>query len=187
MMMPGQPASNLVMIHPGCCFGILEGTFNKKSLPLHVGEPLRGGFCRGIGEAVFNGFLGVSLSPDHKMPLADRLLLVKPNPDSLREDIHHHPSFGGVTGAYPLPGVIWLTGGPLFHHHPGALRFVQGRSSSFGRVSIKDVWARIFKIKRLILVDIGNKLFALVIKGFEKERFLAVPTINTDPGISHAY
>ena len=91
MMMPGQPASNLVMIHSGCCFGILEGTFNKKSLPLHVGEPFRSGFCRGIGEAVFDGFRGVNLSPDHKVPLADGLFLVKPNPDSLREDINLQP------------------------------------------------------------------------------------------------
>jgi hypothetical protein len=54
-------------------------------------------------------------------------------------------------------------------------------------LSIRDIWCRIFEIKRLILVDIGNKLFALVIKGFEQERFLAVATIKTDPGISYAY
>jgi hypothetical protein len=34
VMMPSQPTTNLVMIHPGGCFGILEGTFNKISLPL---------------------------------------------------------------------------------------------------------------------------------------------------------
>ena len=36
-------------------------------------------------------------------------------------------------------------------------------------------------------MDIGNKLFTLVIKGFEKERFLAVPTANIDPSISDSY
>ena len=48
-MMPGQPASDLIMIHPGCCSGILEGPLNNRSLPLHAGEPLRGGLCWGIG------------------------------------------------------------------------------------------------------------------------------------------
>jgi putative transposase len=187
MMMPGQPASNLVMIHSGCCFGILDGTFNKKTLPLHVGEPFRSGFCRGIGEAVFDGFRGVNLSPDHKVPLADGLFLVKPNPDSLREDINLQLTFGGVTGSYSLPGLFRLTSNPLFHHHPGALYLVHGRRSSFRGVSIRNIWRRIFKIKGLILVDIGNKLFALVIKGFEKKRFFAVATIKTDPGISYAY
>jgi hypothetical protein len=54
-------------------------------------------------------------------------------------------------------------------------------------VSIRDAWSRIFKIKRLIPVDIGNKLLARIIKGFEKERFLAVAPVNTDLGVSHAY
>ncbi len=40
MMMPGQPAANLVVIHPGCCLGIPEGPFNKISLPLHVSDTL---------------------------------------------------------------------------------------------------------------------------------------------------
>ncbi len=98
-MMPGQPASNLILIHPACRFGILEGSLNKKTLPLHISESFRGRLWRGIGKAVLDGFLGVSLSPDHKVPLADGLILVKPNPDSLREYIYLQPSFGGVANA----------------------------------------------------------------------------------------
>lgn len=186
-MIPGQPASTLILIHPGCRFGILEGTFNKKTLPLHVGESFKRGLWRCIGKAILDVFLGIGLSPDHKMLLADRLLLVKPNPDSLNEYINHQPSLGRVANAYPLPGIFRLAGSPLFQDQPGALGFVQGRSSSFARLAIRDVWTRIFEIKRLIFVDIGNKLLALVIKGFEKEWFLAVPTVNTDPSISYAY
>jgi len=63
MMMPGQPAPNLVMIH---AVGILEGALNKKTLPLHIGKPLRGGLGRRIGKAVFYGLLRVGLAPDYK-------------------------------------------------------------------------------------------------------------------------
>jgi len=35
-------------------------------------------------------------------------------------------------------------------------------------------------------VDIGNKLFAIIVKGLEKLWFLAVSTIQSDPGISYA-
>jgi len=35
-------------------------------------------------------------------------------------------------------------------------------------------------------VDIGNKLFALVVKGLEELWLLAVSTIHSDPGISYA-
>jgi hypothetical protein len=41
-------------------------------------------------------------------------------------------------------------------------------------------------INGLILVDIGNKLFTLVVKGFEKERLFAVSTIHSNPGIANA-
>ena len=35
-------------------------------------------------------------------------------------------------------------------------------------------------------MDIGNKLFALVVKGFEKEWLFAVSAIHSNPGISYA-
>ncbi|MCG2747915.1 MAG: hypothetical protein L6365_10335 [Desulfobulbaceae bacterium] len=95
MMMPGQPASNLVMIHAGCFLGILKGAFNKKSLPLHIGKPLRGGLGRCIGKAVFYGLLRVDLAPDYKVPLADGLFFVEPNPDLPSEDVHLEPPFRG--------------------------------------------------------------------------------------------
>lgn len=44
----------------------------------------------------------------------------------------------------------------------------------------------IYKLKRLVLVDIGNKLLARIIEGFEEKRLLAVPTVNTDPCVSYA-
>ena len=185
MMVPGQPASNLVMIHPGCCFGILEGSFDKISLPLHVGESFGGSLCRGVGQAVLDGFWGINLAPDHKMPLSDGLFVVKPNKDALREYIHLQLSFGGITNGYPLPGIFWLTGGPLLRDHPRTFGRVQGGSSAFGRLSFWDIWSRIFEIKRLILVNIGNKLFALVIKGLEQVRILAIASVKTDPGPSH--
>ncbi len=53
-------------------------------------------------------------------------------------------------------------------------------------MSFRDVWPGIIKINGLILMDIGNKLFALVVKGLEKLWFLAVSTIHSDPGISYA-
>ena len=68
MMMPSQPAPDLVMIHAGSLLGILKGAFNKKSLPLHIGKPLREslGWC--IGKALFYGLLRVGLTPDYKVP-----------------------------------------------------------------------------------------------------------------------
>ena len=47
-----------------------------------------------------------------------------------------------------------------------------------------NIWRRIFEVNDLILVDIGNKLLALVIKGLEKLRFLAVTAVNPNPGKS---
>ena len=56
------------MIHAGSLLGILKGAFNKKSLPLHIGKPLREslGWC--IGKAVFYGLLRVGLAPDYQVP-----------------------------------------------------------------------------------------------------------------------
>ena len=54
-------------------------------------------------------------------------------------------------------------------------------------MSFRDAWTRIFKINGLILVDIGNKLFTLVVKGLEKLWFLAVSAIHSDPSISYAH
>ena len=113
---------------------------------------------------------------------ANKLFLVKPNPDSLGEDINLQPTFfGGITNGYALAGLFLLIGGPLFHHHPGTPCLAHGRRPSFGRVSVRDVWSLSFEIKRLVPVDIGNKVLAFFIKGFEKERLLAVPAVNTDP------
>jgi hypothetical protein len=52
-------------------------------------------------------------------------------------------------------------------------------------VSFRDVWPGIFQINGLILVDIGNKLFALVVKGLKKLWFLAVSTIHSDGRCAH--
>jgi hypothetical protein len=84
-------------------------------------------------------------------------------------DVFLEPPFCGITGSYSLPDIFRLIDRPFCHLHPGDIIPVQGRRSSLGCLFVRDIWARIFKINGLILVDIGNKLFALVIKGFEKE------------------
>lgn len=170
------------MIKADRTLGILERTFDKIALALHICESFRGCFGPSVTKAVLYGLSGPDFSSDEEMPLADGVLVIKPDPDALGENIDIQSPFGGITNGDTTPCLLGLVGSPISHSELCNFGCITGRCPATNRLALRDERYWVLKINGLILVDVGNKLLSLVIKGFQEVRVLAVAAVNPDPG-----
>jgi hypothetical protein len=66
---------------PAFDLGIFKGTLDLVTLPLHLGKEQKWRISRGIGHAVFDGFLRFHLTPDNQVPASRCLFLTIPDLD----------------------------------------------------------------------------------------------------------